>query len=229
MKISGLQKLTLLDFPGLTACTVFTPGCNFRCPFCHNSELIGGGESQFSESDIIDYLSSRKGKIDGVCITGGEPLLQSGIEDFMFAVKKNGFKVKLDTNGSFPKELESAVNKGLCDYVAMDIKNSPEDYYKSAGIKVDTEKIRKSVRFLMLGRVDYEFRTTVVKGLNTEENMKETAKFIAGAKRYFLQQFKDSGHILKNGLTACSTEEMKRLLQTARENGVPNAELRGVE
>lgn len=230
MKICGLQKLTLLDFPGLAACTVFTPGCNFRCPFCHNAGLvIENGDDFYSEDEIFNYLSSRKGKLDGVAITGGEPLLQFGIESFIEKVKKEGFKVKLDTNGSLFEKLRSVVSAGLVDYIAMDVKNGKSGYAKSAGVAVNLENVEKSVEFLKTCGVEHEFRTTVVKELNDKAGMIEIARWLSGEKRYYLQSFKDSGMVISGGLSAYSPAEMRELLQAVRENGVPCAELRGVD
>ena len=230
MKICGLQKLTLLDFPGLAACTVFTPGCNFRCPFCHNAGLVvEKSDDYYTENQIFEYLATRKGKLDGVCITGGEPLLQFGIEDFIAKIKAAGFKVKLDTNGSLHEKLVSVVNSGRVDYVAMDVKNSKANYAKSAGTDVNIKNVEKSVEFLKTCGIDHEFRTTVVKELNSKEDMIEIAKWLKGEKKYFLQLFKDSGHVIKSGLSAYSPAEMRELLSAVKENGVPCAELRGVD
>ena len=158
MKISGFQKMTLLDFPGRVACTVFTAGCNLRCPFCHNAALVThiDESASFSEEEILDYLKKRKGLLDGVCITGGEPLLQAGIEDFIAKIKAIGYAVKLDTNGFYPEKLISLVKGGLVDYVAMDIKNSKEKYAQTTGVEdIDINAVEKSVEFLLQGNIDF--------------------------------------------------------------------------
>ena len=227
MKINGLLKLTLLDFPGHTACTVFFGGCNFRCPFCHNATLVRGEGENITEEEFFKFLSKRQGLLDGVCITGGEPLLQRDIADFMRKIKEMGFEVKLDTNGSFPEKLKELCSAGLVDYVAMDIKSSLEGYSRAAGVSVNTEKIRESVDFLVGGTVDYEFRTTVAKGAVLPSDMEGIGELISGAKRYFLQGFVDSGDILGEGCGAYTQEEMSDMLATVKKYG-PVAELRGM-
>lgn len=231
MLISGLQKLTLLDYPGHVACTVFTGGCNFRCPFCHNAPLVlpeqlDGG---IDEDGVLDFLKKRQGVLDGVAITGGEPLLHRDIARFLEKVRALGYKIKLDTNGSFPGRLEEIVRAGLADRVAMDIKNSPELYEKTAGVTgLDMAAIERSKEFLLSGTVDYEFRTTVVKGLHTEESIVGAAKWIQGAKEYYLQQFKDSGNVLAiDGLGAYNEREMHALADMAAAY-VPSVQVRGV-
>lgn len=227
MKINGLLKLTLLDFPGHTACTVFFGGCNFRCPFCHNATLVRGEGENITEEEFFKFLSKRQGLLDGVCITGGEPLLQRDIADFMRKIKEMGFEVKLDTNGSFPEKLKELCSAGLVDYVAMDIKSSLEGYSRAAGVSVNTEKVRESVDFLVGGTVDYEFRTTVAKGAVLPSDMEGIGELISGAKRYFLQGFVDSGDILGEGCGAYTQEEMSDMLATVKKY-VPVAELRGM-
>ena len=164
MRISGFQKMTLLDFPGRVACTVFTFGCNLRCPFCHNASLVvGGGEAEFSKEEILAYLKKRTGLLDGVCITGGEPLLQSDIADFIKEIKALGYAVKLDTNGCYPEKLKELVLGGLVDYVAMDVKNCFSKYGQTVGIKdFDVSPIKESAAFLISSGIDFEFRTTIV-------------------------------------------------------------------
>ena len=227
MKINGLLKLTLLDFPGKTACTVFFGGCNFRCPFCHNASLVRGEGENISEEEFFKFLRKREGILDGVAITGGEPLLQKDIVSFIRRIKEMDYQVKLDTNGSFPEKLKALVAEGLIDYVAMDIKSSPEGYSRAAGCKIDMEKIKESVDFLLSGAVDYEFRTTVAKGAVFPEDMEDIGKLIKGAKRYFLQGFVDSGDILGEGCGPYEKEEMEEMLKTVKKY-VPTAELRGI-
>jgi pyruvate formate lyase activating enzyme len=231
MLISGLQKLTLLDYPGQVACTVFTGGCNFRCPFCHNSPLVLPEQlaHDTDEEQVLSFLSKRVGVLDGVAITGGEPLLHKDIGDFLAKVKAMGYKIKLDTNGSFPDLLMALVRDKLIDRVAMDIKNAPELYTATVGVpNVDMTAIERSKEFLLSGAIDYEFRTTVVKGLHTEESLLTAAKWISGAKEYYLQQFKDSGHVLNiEGLDAYDEQEMHALADAIKPI-VPTVQVRGV-
>jgi pyruvate formate lyase activating enzyme len=220
----------LLDYPGRVACTVFTGGCNFRCPFCHNASLaIRAGEvDTIPESEVFELLKKRKGILDGVCITGGEPLLFGDeLYDFIVEIKKLGYAVKLDTNGSFPKRLASLIEAGLVDKVAMDIKNSPDKYALTAGVEgFDISPILESIELLKSSGVDYEFRTTVVKELHSPSDFEEIGKMIDGAKAYFLQSFVDSGDLIGEGLSAPSKEEMEEYKKIASRY-VPNARIRG--
>ncbi|MBQ9940379.1 MAG: anaerobic ribonucleoside-triphosphate reductase activating protein [Clostridia bacterium] len=231
MVFGGLQKLTLLDFPGKVACTVFTKGCNFYCPFCHNAFLVNNSPvPDIHEDEILSFLKKRTGVLDGVCITGGEPLINPGIHNFIKEVKSLGFAVKLDTNGYLPEKLESLVNEGLIDYVAMDVKNCFEKYDVTSGCKnTDISKIKKSISFLLSDKVDYEFRTTVVKPLHTPRDIESLAAQISGAKRYFLQNYVDSGNILSSD-SLCSFDggELKNLLISAQKH-IPCACVRGSE
>lgn len=231
MLISGLQKLTLLDYPGRVACTVFTGGCNFRCPFCHNAplvlpELIG---QDTDEEQVLNFLKKRQGILDGVAITGGEPLLHKDIGAFLEKVRALGYKIKLDTNGSFPDRLQELIAAGLVDRVAMDIKNAPALYAATVGVPgLDLTPIERSKELLLQGLVDYEFRTTVVKGLHTKDSIVGAAKWIAGAKEYYLQQFKDSGNVIAiEGLGEYNEQEMHALAQAAAQY-VPAVQVRGV-
>lgn len=215
MKIVGLQKLTLLDYPGKVACIIFTKGCNFRCPFCHNASLVNGPiEDEISEDEILNFLEKRKGILEGVVITGGEPLLNHDIGSFLEKIKELGYFVKLDTNGTNPKLLKQLVLEKKVDYVAMDIKNAPDEYFKATGKNdIDLELIEESKNFLLGDSVDYEFRTTVVKGIHTKESLESLAKWIEGAKRYYLQSYKDSGDIINpDGLSAFDDAEMEEFL-----------------
>ena len=227
MKIYGFQKMTLLDFPGRVACTLFTAGCNFRCPFCHNASLVThiDGE-EIDKEEIFSYLNKRKGLLDGVCITGGEPLLQKDIADFIRSVKEMGFAVKLDTNGSFPEKLKELIDGGLLDYVAMDIKNSKEKYDLTCGTSVDITVIERSVELLKQGRVDYEFRTTLVKELHSEEDIVSMAKWLSGTRYWFLQGFVDSGDLIEKGLSGHS-EEWVKSAQTLAGQWVEGVKVRG--
>lgn len=230
MRIQGLQKLTLLDFPEHVACTVFTAGCNFRCPFCHNASLVVDikKENEITEEEFFRFLEKRKGVLDGVCVSGGEPLLQTGIEIFLRKIKDMGYAVKLDTNGSFPDKLRHLVELNLVDYVAMDIKNSPELYGITVGVEpLDIVSVQKSVSYLKEGHVPYEFRTTVVKHYHTKEAFEQIGQWIMGTEKYFLQSFVDSGDLINGKTKGCSEEEMKELL-LAVQKYVPQAKLRGI-
>lgn len=229
MIFGGMQKLTLLDFPGRVACTLFTKGCNFYCPFCHNAFLVDvdGREESIPEDEVIEYLSRRRGILDGVCITGGEPLLHRELEDFLVRVKELGFAVKLDTNGSRPERLKALCNASLVDYVAMDVKNSPDKYPRTAGCDtLDISAIEESIDFLLKGGVDFEFRTTVVAELHTVEDIERISQRIAGAGKYYLQNFVDSGNILGGKMNPVPSDVLKSMESAARKN-VKNAAIRG--
>ena len=220
MKIHGFLKTTLLDYPGKVACTIFTAGCNLRCPFCHNAFLVTQTDKneEISKSEILEFLKKRKGILDGVCISGGEPLLNDDIFDFIREIKEIGLCVKLDTNGTFPQKLKKAVNEKIVDYVAMDIKNTIEKYPQTVGIDTfDISPINESIDFLLLNNVDYEFRTTVVREFHTIEDIENIAKRISGAKKYFLQVFIDSGNLIGRNLHACSSEEMNKFKEIAQQ------------
>lgn len=230
MKFNGFQRLTLLDYPGKVACTLFTAGCNLRCPFCHNASLVTHIDNTniYNKEEILSYLGKRQGILEGVCISGGEPLMQTEIEDFIKEVKALGYSVKLDTNGFYPDKLISLVEKGLIDYVAVDIKNSYNKYAKTTGIEnLDLSPLKRTVEFLLSGKVDYEFRTTIVEGLHTEADILDIGKTIKGAPRYFLQNFVDSGDLIGEGICAISLENMKKMQKIAAQF-VPNAEIRGI-
>lgn len=220
MKIAGLQKTTLLDYPGYIACDIFTKGCNFRCPYCHNASLaLPERESEgLSEESIFEFLRKRRGTLDGVVVTGGEPLINKEIGELLTKIKELGYKIKLDTNGSNPKKLKEIVDAGLVDKVAMDIKNAPSLYAKTVGLQgYDIGAVEQSKEYLLSGKTEYEFRTTVVKGLHTRKGMEEIARWIEGAKEYYLQQFKDSGDlILPDGLDAFSEAELKEFEEIVR-------------
>ncbi len=227
MNIAGLQKTTLLDYPGKVACTVFLQGCNFRCPFCQNGEILGGGEGDISEEEFFSFLKKRQGILDGVCVSGGEPLLQD-VAPFLQEIKGLGYAVKLDTNGAFPKKLKELCAAGLVDFVAMDIKNSLQNYSKTAGVAVDLSAIEESAALLLEGTVGYEFRTTVVKELHKGEDFVRIGKWLRGAKRYFLQTFRDGETVLKKGLTPCSDAQMQVFKQLVK-LFIPNVLIRGEE
>ena len=229
MKFGGLQKLTLLDYPEHVACTLFTIGCNLRCPFCHNLSLVVGNLDRLqdiSQDEALEFLRKRSKVLEGVCITGGEPLLQAGIADFVKQVKQMGYKVKLDTNGAYPDKLIELVNAQLIDYVAMDIKNSRDMYNKTCGCVVEMTDICKSVDFLKSGVVDYEFRTTVTGTFHSDRSIEQAASWLVGAKRWYLQQFVDSGELIDSTVVGVDVETLKRYQQIAQKY-VPNTFLRG--
>jgi len=230
MKLYGLQKLTLLDFPERVACTVFLGGCNLRCPFCHNSVLVfpEPEDETVSEDEFFRFLDKRAGVLDGVAVTGGEPLLTPDVLPFLERIKEKGYAVKLDTNGSFPKRLREAVESGLVDYVAMDIKNSPEKYAVTCGLPMfDLSKVQESVRFLMNGKIPYEFRTTVVDEFHEAADMEAIGRWITGARAYYLQNFVDSGACIREGLHAKSPDEL-HLFRSLLTKYVPNTQVRGI-
>ena len=229
MKICGLQKTTLLDFPGHVAATVFLDRCNFRCPFCHNSGLLDGeAEALFSQEEVLDFFKKRKGILEGVCITGGEPTLAADLEPFIKEIRRLGYLVKLDTNGYRPEVLKNLVLSGLLDYVAMDIKAGRDNYSKAAGKEgLKIENIEESVSFLMSGRVPYEFRTTAVKGIHDLGDFSDIGRWLAGSSPYYLQNFEDSGQVLCPGFRSFSREELEGFLDVLR-LFLPEAVLRGM-
>ena len=236
MKITGLQKMTLLDYPGRIACTVFLQGCNFRCPFCHNSDLLPPeGDSLISQEELLAFLKKRKGMLDGVCITGGEPTVQRDLPELLRSIKALGYPVKLDTNGTNPAMLKALVSEGLVDYVAMDIKNSPKKYPLTAGVPgLSLSKVEESMAFLLEGTLDYEFRTTVVRELHEERDFREMADWVLslssgrGAKRLFLQRYVDRESVLCPGYSAPEESQMAQFLQ-AISPAAARAQIRGDE
>jgi pyruvate formate lyase activating enzyme len=214
MKIHGLQKMTLLDFPGRVACTVFFGGCDMRCPFCHNAELIDGtAPAVMEEEELLSFLEKRKGLLDGVAVTGGEPTLQKDLTEFFRKIKAMGYPVKLDTNGMHPERLEKLITEKLVDYVAMDIKNSFVKYAMTVGVKnAFLDKISQTIKFLMTSGIDYEFRTTLVKEFHERMNYEEFLNLIKGAKRLFLQKFVDREGCIKKGLHEVDVIEANKLL-----------------
>lgn len=231
IKICGMQKLTLLDYPEHTACTLFVSGCNFGCPFCHNSELLAAGAEFYDENEVFDFLKKRKKVLEGVCVTGGEPTLYSDLDRLLGRIKDLGYAVKLDTNGYNPERLKDIIDRKLVDYVAMDIKNSPERYAETAGIapeRFDITKVKSSINMIMHSGIDYEFRTTVVTELFDEKSIEGAARMIAGAKRYFLQPFVMRDTVPSKTLTPPQRIVMQRYLQIVTPF-VKSAEVRGVD
>ena len=230
MILGGLQKLTLLDFPGTVACTVFTVGCNLRCPFCHNPALVFNPpeDMRISEEEFFAFLKKRQGILDGVAITGGEPLLHADIGEFIAKIKAMGYKVKLDTNGTYPDRLEKILAEGNVDYVAMDLKNTFEKYAKTVGIEgFDVSLIRRSIELIQKSGVAYEFRTTVVSPLHEAGDFETIAKQVEGTGKYFLQSFVDSGELLNgDGLSEMPKAELEKALEGAQKI-IPQTKIRG--
>lgn len=229
MEIQGLQKMTLLDYPGRVACTVFLGGCDLRCPFCHNGGLVlEAAPPQLDSGELLSFLKKRVGLLDGVCITGGEPLLRPGLAGLLAQIKELGYPVKLDTNGSHPERLRSLVEAGLIDYAAMDIKNSPQRYGETAGLPgLELTPFRESVSYLLQGTVDYEFRTTVVREFHDAGSFRAIGPWIAGAKRYFLQSFVDRDSVIQAGLHPWDKSALEHFAELVRPY-VQQVEVRGV-
>ncbi len=223
MIIHGIQKLTLVDYPGKCACILFSGACNFRCPFCQNGSLVLHPENEpvISEDELFSFLKKRKNMLDGVVVTGGEPTINSDLIPFLGRIKELGYSVKLDTNGYLPSMLKNAVKSGSVDYVAMDIKTSLDEYDLLTGVKTDTSRIEESIAFLLEGNVDYEFRTTVVRELHKRENFVKIGETIRGCRRYFLQSFVQSEDTIQKGFTSPSLEDLQgyvKLLNSYIEN-----------
>ncbi len=221
MRIGGFQKLTLLDYPGQVACIVFTSGCNFRCPFCHNAGLVlpGQAEEEIPAETVLTYLEKRRGLLDGVVVTGGEPLLWLDLAEFLQQVRELGYRIKLDTNGSFPERLQRLLERGLLDYIAMDVKHAPEQYALATGIQGEAvvPLIQQSLQVLRTSAIPYELRTTVVKGIHTPQTMAALAGWLSTAAPYYLQPYVDSGHILApDGLSPFLELELEELLAAVR-------------
>ncbi len=229
MLIHGLQKMTLLDFPENIACTVFLGGCDFRCPYCHNFELVDGTSAPVTDDEaFFSFLGTRKGLLDGVAITGGEPLLRSDISSFAERIRELGFKVKIDTNGYHPGMIRELTDKRLVDYIAMDIKNSLTKYSITTGLdSVDTDRILESISLIMDCGIPYEFRTTVVKELHEEDDFEDIGKMIEGADAYYLQKFTERDTVPDKSLTSPSDEDMSGYLEIVKKY-VPSSQLRGI-
>ncbi len=228
MEIHGLQKLTLLDYPGHTACTVFFAGCNFYCPFCHNSELINPKIAQplMDEQELLEFLQKRQGLLDGVCISGGEPTLQPDLPYLLKEIKKLGYKIKLDTNGTMPKVIKHLTDNNLVDYIAMDIKTSLENYSNLAGVETNIDAVRASVEFIMFCGIEYEFRTTVIKNLHKTSDFSAIGQWLKGARAYYLQPFVQRDTVPIAGLSAPDDQELQNFLVEIKKY-IPNASIRG--
>ena len=210
MDLGGFQKLSLLNYPDKTACAVFTTGCNFRCPWCHNAGLVRGETQPIPQEEILAYLRKRKGLLEGICVSGGEPLMQRDLPGFLRSVKELGYAVKLDTNGSFPDRLETLIADGLIDHAAMDVKNTPEKYAETIGLAAaPVPEILRSIEILRTGKIPYEFRTTVVKEYHTAADIKAIAEMLEGAAVWYLQPFRDAPEVGRRGLHAPDPDEME--------------------
>ena len=231
MEFLGLEKMSLVDYDGKVAATLFTGGCNFKCPFCHNSPLVLSFRElpTIPEEEILKYLDKRKGILDGVCISGGEPTLQKDLPNFLEKVKNLGYSVKLDTNGTNPELVKSLVDNGLCDYFAMDIKNDRENYAAIIGFdNYDTAKVEKTVEYFLNGNAAYEFRTTLVSEFHKEENIKNIGIWLKGANKYFLQKFKDGGSCIQSNLSPVENEKVIHYLEILK-NYITEVKLRGYD
>ncbi len=218
MVFRAVQKLSMVDYPGFLCATVFTPGCNFRCPFCHNGSLVlDSSEENLEEYEVLDFLSTRTKKLDAICLTGGEPLLQKGVAEFLLKVREMGFKVKLDTNGTKPRVLKELSEKNLLDYIAMDIKNSPDKYAETVGVKaLNLNPLYESIEIIKNSGIDYEFRTTVSKTFHTAESLKKAGEMIKGAKVWYLQPFRNSEGVIDQTVEAYDENELKEILENLR-------------
>ncbi|MGI6095954.1 MAG: anaerobic ribonucleoside-triphosphate reductase activating protein [Lachnospiraceae bacterium] len=231
MNICGLNKTTLLDYPGKIACTIFLGGCNFRCPFCHNSRLVLSPHTQpqLTEEEILSFLKKRQGILEGVCITGGEPTQEKGLIAFIEKIHNIGYPIKLDTNGSRPWILKKLVHNQLIDMVAMDIKSSFSSYEKVAGVKgISLDPIRESAAFLLTDVIPYEFRTTVVRELHNAEDFRQIGKWLAGCQAYYLQAYQDSPEVMIPGFTSYTREELEEF-QAILQQTISKVEIRGID
>ena len=228
MDISGIQKMTLLDFPGKCACTVFLAGCNLRCPFCHNASLVLASPAPaMGSEEFFAFLKKRKGLLDGVCITGGEPTLRRDLPEFIRKIKELGFLVKLDTNGSNPALLRQLLDEQLLDYVAMDIKNAPDRYGETCGGIHILSQVEECLTLLRNASVEYELRTTCVRPFHDEQAMEAIGKWLSGTEHYYLQAFVDSGDLVGSGVSGFTKEEMEALRQAVLPH-IPNTRIRGI-
>lgn len=218
MIIDGFNKLTLLDYPQTLACIIFTRGCNFACPYCHNSSLIKckSDEGLVKRNEVISYLKSRKDILEGIVVSGGEPTIQPGLKDLLIEIKDIGYKIKLDTNGTNPKVLKELLELNLLDYVAMDIKNTFAKYEDTVESRVNIEDIKLSMEILKASDIDYEFRTTIIKEFHTTQDIEELIKITQGSN-YYIQNFKDSDSVLKSGLHGFSKDELDLIKKKHKE------------
>ncbi len=231
MKIYGLNKTTLLDYPGRVAATIFLGGCNFRCPFCQNSSLIldPGSQPEIPEEEVLSFLKKRKGILEGVCVTGGEPTLSPELPAFLKKIRTLGYPIKLDTNGTRPKLLKSLAEQELIQMTAVDIKACPDNYPSLCGmLHPDLNAVKETVEFLKNGTLDYEFRTTVVRELHSEKDFIEIGQWLSGAKAYYLQAYRDSGEVLQPGFSSYTREELMYFREILKRT-IPLVEIRGID
>jgi pyruvate formate lyase activating enzyme len=214
MKIGGLQKTSLLDYPDTLSTIVWTVGCNFRCPFCYNKDIVEGNVNLISEEEVLSFLNKRKGMLEGLVVTGGEPLMQKGLDVFLEKVKKLDYLVKVDTNGMYPEYLQKLIDKKLVDYIAMDIKAPKNKYDKLSGVKTDIKKIEKSIDIIRNSKLDYEFRTTFIPYLLTKQDIIEISKWLKGSKRFYLQQFKNDTPLVSSKLQKVVPYSKEEVLDT---------------
>jgi len=217
MKIGGFQKTSLLDYPDMISSIVWTVGCNFNCPFCYNTELVHGTAQSISEKQIFDHLKTRKGIVEALVISGGEPFLQKDLDVFCNKIKKLNLLMKIDTNGSFPDKLKELIEKKLVDYVAVDIKAPKDKYEKLVGVKIDIKKIQNTIAILQNSNVDYEFKTTFVPKFLIKKDILEIAKWLKGSKKFYLQQFKNEMPILSDELQYVKPYEKHEILDIIEE------------
>jgi len=230
MIICGMEKFSMVDYDGYISCTVFTRGCNFLCPFCHNSSLVTGEAAEIDIEEVFDYLTKRKGLVDAVCITGGEPTMQRGLKEFILRVRDLGYRVKMDTNGTNPALLKELLEEKLLDYVAMDVKTDFEHYEDVTGVSNPAllERVKESVAIIKAIAPDYEFRTTAIAEYHSAENYGLIAEIVRGAKRFFVQKFKDGENNLTQGiLHELPKEEAEEFLATVKAAGVTETGIRG--
>jgi len=230
MKVGGLQKTSLLDYPVILSAIIWTAGCNFRCPFCYNKQLVLGKTEIISEETILSFLEKRRGVLEGLSISGGEPLLQDDIVDFTEKVKKLNYLIKIDTNGAFPEKLKELIDKKLVDYVSMDVKAPKEKYDQLVGVKTDISKIEQSIDLIKNEAPDYEFKTTVVPDMLNKKDIVEIAKWLEGSKQFYLQQFKSDSPLVSsklNDIVPYSKEKLSDMLHDIKPF-FKNCSLRGV-
>jgi len=217
MKIGGLQKTSLLDYPDVISAIIWTVGCNFRCPFCYNKDLVFGNKTPISEEQVLSFLEKRKGLLEALVVTGGEPLMHKDIPDFLEKVKELGYLIKVDTNGSYPKKLQEIIDKKLVNYLDMDVKAPKKKYDKLTGVKTDIKKVDQSIKIIKNSGIDYEFKTTFVPELLTKEDIVEIGKWLKGSKKYYLQQFKNDTNLISMDLQKFVPYSKKELTDTLEE------------
>lgn len=231
MKIYGLNKTTLLDYPGKVAATIFLGGCNFRCPFCQNSSLVlnPSAQPEIPVKEVLSFLKKRKGILDGVCITGGEPTLSPDLTELLQEIRTLGYPIKLDTNGTHPALLKTLTEQNLIQMTAVDIKACPDNYPALCGlVHPELDAVKETVEFLKNGTLDYEFRTTVIRELHSEKDFIEIGQWLTGAKAYYLQAYRDSEEVLQPGFSSYTRKELEHFREILKRT-IPLVELRGID